>query len=123
MLLVDFAREVLKHQVQGFRRCAIEFFNVGFSDRLNAVLVTPTIKHSLSVLSVPRVHLNLVQFYGTFLNVLGSWRLEGSLVRHTEEGFSIDEKKEVVILHIVVKSQLPLQLVILQFKGKQAWLR
>ena len=121
LLLVNVACDVLKHQVQCFGRGAGEkIVNADFSDRLNFLLNTPLIKQACNVLGVSMVHLDPVELDGACLNILGSWRREGSLVGQSEEGLAIDEKLEVATLNIVVEGQLPLENVVLHLQREKA---
>ena len=66
------------------------------------------------------MHKNHVKPDNALLNVLRAWRKECGLIWQAEEGYVVYEEHEFAILYIIVKRELPLQLVILQFQREQA---
>ena len=66
------------------------------------------------------VHLHIVELYDASLNVHGPCARDIGLEGQRQERDVIDEEEELVRLHGIAEGQLPLQLVILQFKREQS---
>ena len=61
------------------------------------------------------MHFDPIQPDLALFNVLGDWSGERSLMGQGEEGVAIDAQDEHFLLRIILNSQLPLQLVVLQY--------
>ena len=86
------------------------------------MLVEPLMKCVLGVLYKPGVHSDPIELDVALFNILGDWSGERSLMGQGEEGAAIDAQGEHFLLRIILNSQLPLQLVVLQYDREHTWL-
>ena len=116
LLRVDGAPEDANHRIDRFGGSSLQVLNGDFGGRLSFLIEDTACE--IDKLNEAIAYFVPVEFHCAFINILGTIGDDIVLIRHRKEGDVIDRQQQLIIRHVVVDLDFPLELLVPQSKGK-----